>query len=118
LVKKYFDFNPNLQMNLRLTALIAASLCVNFVQATPIQPVEASLQPMYDRIASIEIEIQTLDRTQQNLVTPNEDRLIAEEKVKSLQSEKRRHEAEIRFTKDIAHSPLVSFIASSNDEAR
>ncbi|ARV17027.1 hypothetical protein AEP_00061 [Curvibacter sp. AEP1-3] len=105
-------------MSLRLTALIFASLCVTFVQAAPIQPVEASLQPMHARIASIEIEIQTLARTKQNLVTSNEDRMLAERKVKSLQSEKRRLEAEIKFAKDIAHSPLVSFIASSNDEAR
>jgi hypothetical protein len=104
-------------MYLRLIALIAAALCATLVDATTLQPVEAGLQPVYERIASIEDEIQMLGKTQGNSDALNEDRLLAEEKVKSLQSEKRRLEAEILRAKDIAHSPLVTFVASSNEEA-
>ncbi|WP_296469717.1 hypothetical protein [Rhodoferax sp.] len=104
-------------MYLRLIALIAAALCATLVDATTIQPMEAGLQPVYERIASIEAEIQMLEKTHGKSGALKEVRLIPEEKIKSLQSEKRRLEAEILWAKDIAHSPLVTFMTSSNEDA-
>ena len=102
-------------MYLRLIALIAAALCATLIDAATIQPVEAGLQPVYERIASIEVEIQLLGKTHQESGAPKEGRLIVEEKIKSLQLEKRRLEAKIFRAKDIAHSPLVTFMTSSNE---
>jgi hypothetical protein len=104
-------------MNLHFIALIAAALCATLVDAATIQPVEAGLHPIFGRIASVEVEILMLGKAHRNSAALNEDRLLAEEKIKSLQSEKRRLEAEILWAKDVAQSPLVTFFASSNEDA-
>jgi len=104
-------------MYLRLVALIAAVLCATLLNAATIQPGEAGLQPVYERIASIEVEIQMLEKTHENSSALNEDRLLIEEKIKSLQSEKRRLEVEILQSKDMVHVPLVTLMAPLNEDA-
>jgi len=111
------EFTPNPRMYLRLIALIAAALCATLVDAETIQPVEGGLQPAYERIASIEAEIQNLGKSREESGALKKDRLIVEEKIKSLLSEKRRLEAEILRARDISHSPLVTFMTPSNEGA-
>jgi len=58
-----------------------------------------------------------LEKTHENSSALNEDRLLIEEKIKSLQSEKRRLEVEILQSKDMVHVPLVTLMAPLNEDA-
>ncbi len=99
----------------RLIAPVVAALCASVVGAATIQPVEAGLQPLHERIASIDAEVQQLDKMLRESDVPEEGRTLAAKRIESLQLEKRQLETSILDARLFARSPLVMYLAPANE---
>lgn len=98
-------------MSSRLITLATVALCAAqlHVSAATFQPVEEGLRPLYVRMASIDAEMQSLETTLTGLDPQAEERLLVEEKIKTLKSEKERLARVILQSRKFAESPLVMF---------
>lgn len=97
-------------MNLRLIAVTAA-LCAAQADAASLQPVEAGLQPVYERIAAIRAEKQTLKLKLQERDVGAKSRDTAYQRLQQMDAETQRLEDGIEKAKAFARAPLVLFAA-------
>lgn len=92
--------------------VIAFIVCLaSSAAAGAIQPVEAGLQPLYERIQAINGEQQLLNRRLQAAETSAPDRMLAYRRYQALEEERRRLAREIARSMELAQSPLVTFMA-------
>lgn len=95
-------------MHLRLIALIA-TLCVTQVSAASLQPVEAGLQPLYERIAAIQAKKQRIKLKLQAPDVDAKDRDAAYQRLQQMDAEKHGLEDAIEKARAFAQAPLVLF---------
>lgn len=95
-------------MNLRLIAVTVA-LCTGQADAASLQPVEAGLQPLYERLAAIQSEKQTIKLTLQERDVDAKGRDAAYQRLQEMDAEKHGLEDAIEKAKAFAQAPLGMF---------
>lgn len=96
-------------MKIRWILLLLVYACS---AAQAIQPVEAGLHPVYERLKTLHAEQRLLNERLRAHDTLLEDRVGAYRTWKALELERQNLEALIREARKLADSPFVTFISS------
>lgn len=96
--------------------IIAFIVCLILsTTAGAIQPVEAGLQPLYERIHAISGEQQSLNQRLQATETSARERALAYRSYQVLEKERQQLVREIAQAKQLARSPLVTFMVPATE---